>query len=198
MGFAGRLKCDMFAVLAASVTLLGVPSNSLLNHAMREWKATPRMGMEDAYKWLFHATLGGEHAVTDDEGPRRWLDREWDGLGKPKPGEREVVPLTPDGRLARINLRVYKARGGDKEMLLAVFVASAQRFHADRAEFVREWRSLGSRLRTRPWGGLKFSDWSRVDRTMGKAGYPAIEHSEGYERAYRPAYRVVLRELWTP
>src|SRR5262245_56083851 len=88
-----------------------------IDFAFAGWQPTPKMEIEDAYKWLFHATLGGEHAVTDDEGPRQWLDREWATLGPPLAGEKEVVPLTVDGKLIRLNLRPYKARGGDKEML---------------------------------------------------------------------------------
>jgi len=153
--------------------------------------------MEDAYKWLFHATLGGEHAVTDDSGPRQWLDREWETLGKPLPGEREVVSLTPDGKLVRVNLRPYKAKGGDKEMLLAIFVASARSFHADRNVFVHEWRALGERLRKGPVLGLRYPAWVRLDKSVSSSGYPAIDHTIAFERQYRPAYRVVLGSLWT-
>jgi hypothetical protein len=168
----------------------------LLDFSIRQWRETPEMRVEDAYKWLFHATLGGEHAVTSEEGPRRWLAREWKTLEKPGPHEREVVPLTPDRKLVRINLRPYRARGGDPEMLLAVFVASARGFHADRTRFSQAWQSLGVRLRSSPIGRLRYAEWLRVDRGCRRLGYPAIDHSTEYERSYRPAYRVVLGDLW--
>jgi len=167
-------------------------SSRVVEFAVEQWQSTPKMQIEDAYKWLFHATLGGEHAVTDDSGPRQWLDREWATLGKPLPGEREVVPLTQDGKLVRVNLRPYKARGGDKEMLLAIFVASARRFHAERRMFVAEWQDLGRRLRRGPILRLRYPDWVRLDRKASSDGYPAIDHSSKYERAYHPAYRVMV------
>lgn len=173
-----------------------VLSQTLLDHAFDHWRSTPEMRVEDAYKWLFHATLGGEHAVTSESGPRAWLDREWSGLGDPLKGEREVVPLTPDGSLVRVNLRPYKARSGDKEMLLWAFVLSAERFRADRSAFVREWGALGARLEGCAFGHLTFSAWSRLDRRVRGEGFPAIHHSAEYESKYRPAYRVVLRSLW--
>jgi hypothetical protein len=169
--------------------------NPLLDHALAQWRATPEARIEDAYKWLYHATLGGEHAVTDEQGPRAWLDREWETIGAPLKGEQGLVPLTSDGRLLRVNLRPYKQRGGDKEMLLWAFVFSAERFKPDRSGFVREWDALGARLRSRPQGHLTAGEWTRLDATARKAAFPAAHHSPEYERAYRPAYRVVLREF---
>jgi len=152
------------------------------------------MEIEDAYKWLFHATQGGEHAVTDDSGPRAWMDGEWRTLtgGRAEP---LVQKLTPDGRLVRINLRPYKASGGDKEMILSVFVASARQFRARRQVFVREWQGLGDLLKRRAISRITYSDWARLDREAKPRGYPAWGHSDTYERIYRPAYRVVLSTL---
>jgi hypothetical protein len=154
------------------------------------------MRIEDAYKWLFHATLGGEHAVSDDSGPRRWMEREWGTLTAPHENEPEVQPLRPDGKIVRINLRPYRARGGDSEMLLAVFVESAKRFRSDKKEFIREWTGLGQALQGKPLGHLTLASWKRLNREMNPLGFPAVHHSVAYEGAYRPAYRVVLKELW--
>ncbi|HSI72224.1 MAG TPA: hypothetical protein VK934_03535 [Fimbriimonas sp.] len=171
------------------------PVADLLTFSIVEWRKTPEMRIEDAYKWLFHATLGGEHAVTDDTGPRRWMDREWASLGRPFRSEPEVVPLRPDGNIVRINLRPYKAKGGDREMVLALFVESAKRFRTDKSDFVREWIGLGKALKRRKVGKLDISAWTKLDANLKPHGYPAIDHSWSYERSYRPAYRVVLREL---
>jgi len=173
-----------------------VLSQTLLDHAFNQWRSTPEMRIEDAYKWLFHATLGGEHAVTSEDGPRRWLDREWPMVSDPIKDEQEVVPLTSDGRLVRINLRPYKARNGDKEMLLWAFVLSAQKFKSDKNNFVREWNAFGARLEQRAWNRLTHSEWSRLDSTLRPKNFPAIDHSPEYEQRYRPTYRVVQREFW--
>jgi len=154
------------------------------------------MRAEDAYKWLYHATLGGEHAVRDDVGPRLWLDGEWSELGEPVAGEPPVVELRPDGHLIRVNLRPYKAAGGDREALLQAFVASARAFHADRSEFVREWIALREVLANGPVGEITGGAWHAIDAEASEAGYPAIEHSESYLAACRPAYRVMLADVW--
>ncbi|MBI5707047.1 MAG: hypothetical protein HZC36_08670 [Armatimonadetes bacterium] len=171
-------------------------SQRLLDFAIRSWAATPKMEIEDAYKWLFHATQGGEHAVLDEEGPRQWLDSEWRGLAAPSPGEPEAVALDPNGGLLRVNLRPYRTGGGDREMLLAVFVESARRFRADRRSFRSVWDLLGVTLKRRSLLRLSHWDWKQLDLRCVRLGYPAIGHSAAYIRTYRPAYRVVLGSMW--
>lgn len=154
------------------------------------------MRIEDAYKWLYHATLGGEHAVTSMEQTRRWMDREWAGLGSPSAEEPLAVSLTPDGTLIRVNLRPYKAMGGDPEMMTAMFFLSGQSYRGDKREFVEVWRELGRSLRRRNFGRMSYRDWTRLDR-QARPSYPAIDHSVSFARAKIPAYRVLRREVWS-
>lgn len=156
------------------------------------------MRIEDAYKWLFQATLGGEHAVHDLKMVRDWLESEWKTLGKPAPSEPLLVPLDPVHKLVRLNLRPFKAQGGTKAQVLALFVSSAKTFHGDRKAFVREWDTLRDRLQGSPIGRIDLAAWTRLDGETSKQGYPAIDHSAEYERAAKPAYRVVLSSLVRP
>lgn len=169
----------------------------LLAFAIAQWRLDVAMEVEDAYKWLFHAVLGGEHAISDLDGVRRWMDREWASLGPPQANEPMTVSLEPFGRLIRVNLRPYQAAGGSKEALLAVFVESARKFRGDKSVFVREWQALGAILRSEPIGPLTESEWLRLDRLMNRE-YPAIEHSDRYLKQRDPAYRVVEAKLWAP
>ena len=174
------------------------PPKEILSFATRHWATEPETRIADAYKWLFHATQGGEHAITSPDGPRQWLDDEWKTLGKPKQGEPLLVPLVPDGSLVRVNLRPYKAAKGSKARMLGVFVASAKSFRPDRSRFVKVWSLLGERLSHRAIGKLTLSDWRKFDKEMRPLGYPTCDHSPEYEKAYRPAYRVVLRSIFAP
>lgn len=183
-------------VLVAAPAQHATNPDLLVDYAVRSWAETPLMQIEDAYKWLFHATLGGEHAVRDEVGPRQWLVGEWASLRTAKPLEPECVLLDPAGRVLRINLRPYKSKGGDREMLLAVFVESARRFRAEKPQFLATWRSLGKRLERRRVGRISAVAWKRLDARCSRRGYPAIEHSDEYIRAYAPAYRVVLGAFW--
>ena len=154
-------------------------------------RAEPEVRVADAYKWLVHATRGGEHAVASAFAARQWLDQEWATLGPPQPDEPLWVPLADDGRIGRLNLRPYRAQGGAPEPLLAAFLASAESFDASPARFRAAWKALGRALKMNPQGHLTYSDWRRLDREMRAQGYPACHHSPEYEQARHPAYRVL-------
>ncbi|HWD37299.1 MAG TPA: hypothetical protein VG944_00490 [Fimbriimonas sp.] len=167
----------------------------LLDFSIPQWKHEKAFHIEDAYKWLFHASLGGEHAVSDMSEVRDWMDSEWKTLARPHKGEPLTVLLRPDGKLLRVNLRPYKAMGGSKEALLKVFVDSAKAFHEDRSAFRSVWQQLGKRLAKRPIGDLTEAAWQSLNRRT-TPDYPAIDHSAAYESANHPAYRVVLATKW--
>lgn len=154
-------------------------------------RADPELRIEDAYKWLVHAARGGEHAVASEFAVRKWLETEWATLGPPQPDEPLWTPLTADGRIGRLNLRPYRARGGAPEPLLAAFLAGAEAFDADPARFRRAWHALGRDLEKQSVGHLTADAWRRCDRAMRARGYPACHHSPEYEHARSPAYRVL-------
>jgi hypothetical protein len=151
----------------------------------------PSAGVEDAYKWLFQAARGGEHAAPSEDAARGWLDREWAGLGAPLPEEPLVVPLRPDGAVVRLNLRPFRAAGGDREALLRAFLESARSFVPDPGLFVAAWRAFGRGLAGLERGGMGIRAFEELDRSSEKAGWPARHHSPGYAEARTPAYRVL-------
>ncbi len=165
------------------------PNSSAVALPLDAWERDPAFHIEDAYKWIVQATRGGEHAVADEAGPRSRLGEEWAGLGSPLPGESLIEPLAKG--IVRLHLRPYKARGGDKESLLAAFLASARDFRADPSAFLGAWQQLGEQLRERPPSRLTPQAWAALDDRLRSRGYPAIHHSASYEEGRRPAYRVL-------
>ena len=81
-----------------------------------------------------------------------------------------------------------------RRALLRAFVGTARDFQGSEAALQRDLevaeRMADDRL-------LPFSraDLHAYLEQMRARGYPAVEHSPGYEAAYRPAYRVALRSL---
>jgi len=183
----------LLTLLVAGIT---APPSDLLAFALTRWREEPSMRVEDAYKWLYHAALGADHAVDDYESVRTWILREWSGLGPARRHEQEVVRLSPDGRWLRVNLRPYRDRGGDPEFLAALFFASAEGSSPPVTDFRREWLQLGEYLRRRSVGRIDRKAWERLDRETAAPGYPAIHHSSAYRQASRPAYRVIRGDLW--
>lgn len=166
---------------------------ALVDFAVARFRSDPAIKIEDAYKWLFHATQGGEHALHDSQGPRDWLRKEWEEIGPPLPDEPLIESLRPDEAVVRLNLRPYKAMGGDENALLAAFVESAQGFRSDPDSLEFAWKLLGDWARTqeRSTFGFDFADWTRLDARIRPQGMPPIHHSETYSRMRSPAYRVL-------
>jgi hypothetical protein len=179
--------------LAIALALACAPQ-ALVDFALARWRADPAVRIEDAYKWIYQVTRGGEHAIPDEKMARDWLEQEWATIGEPRADEPLWQPLCPDGAIGRLNLRPFRARGGKIQDLLAAFVVSSRNFRNDESNFRGAWNEFGRHLKRHPRGKLIWRDWKALDRKMRAAGYPAIHHSKTYDEARRPAYRVITGE----
>ena len=153
----------------------------------------PAMQPADAYKLLHQATLGSEHAVPSREMAEQWLAREIAELPA-GPVEPMVDTLGTGERFVRVHLRPFLAAGGSPDSLLNAFVRTAQVAARDTAQLacaldVVRW--LVARHET-AWSA---DSVDRLFRGAAAAGYPAMQHSDAFDVAYRPAYRVVSVRL---
>lgn len=154
------------------------------------WQSDPALEMRDAYKWIYQAAQGGEHAAPSRQQAASWLRAEWDGLRPERSDEPLAEPLGNSG-IVRLNLRPYRAAGGTPDALLDAFLRSAASFTPDREAFRREWLDLGDRLRQGDVGRLTRTAWERLEAETRPAGYPALHHSDGFAAIRKPAYRVL-------
>ncbi len=176
-----------------TILLLACLPAALLDFATPKWKDEPNMEVRDAYKWLYQATNGGEHAVASEADAKEWLDSEWSSLGQPQLTEFLWEPLCPDDSIGRFNLRPFKMNGGSENDILQAFLASSREFKSDGGSFVEVWTELGKRLKKHPIGDLKYKQWQELDKEMKAKDYPAVHHSEKYEQEFHPAYRVLTK-----
>ena len=179
-------------MLTFALILSCLPS-ALIDFALPKWKADPNVRIEDSYKWIYQATRGGEHAVPDKESAKNWLDNEWQGMGEPTANEPVWEPLCPGEEVGRLNLRAFQKRGGKSDDLLEAFLTSSREYKAIVEDFSAAWAELGKRLKKRPAGELNRKEWLKLDTEMKAKNYPAIHHSEQYEKAEHPAYRVLTK-----
>lgn len=176
--------------LALVLFISCVPS-ALVDFAVPKWQADKSVRIEDAYKYLYQATRGGEHAAPDRESAKKWLDNEWQTLGTAVSGEPSWEPLCPGGEIGRLNLRPFRDGGGEADDLLDAFLASARAYRTEPSTFRDAWAHLGERLKKKRVGDLDPAAWKELDAEMKKKNYPAIHHSDSYNRAYQPAYRII-------
>lgn len=149
----------------------------------------PRLEPRDLYKLAHQAALGSEHALTDRAGIHRRLERELAEMGHAA-AEPLVDPISADGQIARIHLRSYLAAGYDPSALVEAFVRTAQEVHGS-VETLR--RYLRYAVKIDLVGDLPFTVDAMLAffARMEGQGFPAVHHSQVYERTYRPAYRVI-------
>lgn len=182
----------MFGI-ALTVVFLACTPTALLDFAITKWKADKAVRIEDTYKWVYQATRGGEHAAPDREGAKQWLEREWSSLGDAEKGERLIEPLCPGGEIVRVNLRKFKALGGAEDDILDAFLASAVEYRATQNAFTVTWSQLGKRLKRKEFGVITRAAWEKLDAEMKAKNYPAIHHSDDYDKLREPAYRIVTK-----
>lgn len=181
------------SLLAVTLLLACLPAE-LLDFAMPIWKNDPNVRIEDVYKWTYQATRGGEHAAPDRASAKQWLEREWESMGDTRTNEPEWSPLCPGGEIGRVNLRIFKSRGGKSDDLLNAFLASSREYKPEPKLFADAWAELAKRLKKKGFGSITYKEWQRLDTEMKKIGYPAVHHSEHYNKTYFPAYRIITLE----
>lgn len=159
--------------------------NLLLGHARRY----PLMEVEDLYKLLHQAALGSEHAVADLASVHKALDAEFANI-EPGADEPLIEPISPDGQIARVHLRPYKNQKANPEYLLRAFVRTANGFPGS-LDRLRSYWAHAEALAAFEGLPVRSEEIHIFFSEMAVAGFPAVHHSEAFQNAYHPAYRVV-------
>jgi hypothetical protein len=154
-------------------------------------KRYPGWKEQDLYKLIYQAGMGNEHAITDEAGVRRWMERELLEMGN-GPDEPLIDPISPDEAVVRVHLRPLVKAKLDPALVLQAFLDSSKVFHGSK-ELLEKY--MASALELARMNDFSFSEaqLSAYFDQMRTLNLPAVHHSPEYEEAYRPAYRVVAR-----
>ncbi len=176
--------------------LAGAPSlcaQSFERIALDAFATRPAMEARDAYKLALQAAFGAEHLGADSLMLLGYLNEEIAGLDTAS-GEPLIEPISPGG-MVRVNLRPYVRAGGTASALVADLLASMR---AMRRDSLTMESYLGVLLELARAGRIPLDAQSAqafFDARRSE-GFPAVHHSAGYVRLYRPAYRVLLRSAF--
>jgi hypothetical protein len=144
----------------------------------------PAMQIQDVYKLIHQAALGSEHAVANLDSARNWLLREMAEMGEGPP-EPLIEPISPGGKIVRVHLRPFVAAGHDSDVLLDVFIRTANEYHGDVHMLEGFWQAAITLSK------FPLEEMEDFFRSIKDQNFPAVHHSPKYEKLYRPAYRVV-------
>lgn len=148
----------------------------------------PEMEIQDWYKLLHQAAMGNRHLGVEDSVIYNYLLDEMERI-EAKSEEPLFEFISPDSTVIRFNLRPYKAGSGDPEALFAAMQKTWESVVPSTILFESYWEDLGKS--TAPYTPEALQTF--VTPYL-QEGLPAIHHSEAYETAYKPAYRVLLRK----
>ena len=149
----------------------------------------PAMEPVDVYKLLYQGVLGPEHLIASPEAFAARLRAEYDAQPS---DETEPLwePVRPDGALGRVNLRPFKAGGGDVERLIAACLETAGRAWGRPAELQAAWAAFVELCQSGRWQAFSLVGILALSEQLSAEGYPPLHHSSAYRQAYRPAYRL--------
>lgn len=167
-------------------------SKALKTIVTNQLQRYPLMQLDDLYKLIFQAAMGSEHAVPDREAAAAYLQEELKIMGS-GPVEPLIDPIAPDGRIVRVHLRPYLQSGEDPAILLKAFLRTADKFQGSH-EKLGAWWQVAIAVVEEQALPLQVGSSKIFFSRMVDIGFPAVHHSQAYLSAYKPAYRVVLKE----
>ena len=185
-----------------------MPHSSLSAILTSHSRRYPLLQARDVYKLVHQGVFGPGHIIASAAGARRALATEGRlqnaDCRMQNGGEEDLLePIDPENRLVRVNLRPMlrmKGEGGkrkdreggaDAEWLVSALVESARRVKGDPEQMKRR---LAAAVRwCRKNLPRQAVELERMAARAEESGFPAFHHSPAYAKAYRPAYRVVLR-----
>ena len=162
-----------------------------LERILREHaKRYPLMQPTDAVKLIYQNEFGGGHLIWDEEACLNYLRREYADLEKDP-----TVPLYEDigNGIIRVNLAAIEPE--DLERLGRAFIDSAARHKGSLDSFLNKLKAL----ETLTEEGVFPFDTNALSVYLSEynaAGYPVVSHSPDYRAFYKPAYRIMLFEVF--
>ena len=157
-------------------------------------KRHPTSELQDLYKLLYQGAFGPGHSIVNADDALRNIEAEIRHLDQAE-GEPLHEPCSVDGSMIRVNLRPFLKRGLSVQRLAQVMLETAGSMKADTAAFVATWAEFGDLVSDE---ALPFDadEYEAFTRDVLEQRFPAMHHSDAYLGAYKPAYRVVRRDLF--
>jgi hypothetical protein len=174
--------------------MMQVDPQSLLTLLEQHLSWYPLMELRDIYKLLYQGVMGSEHLLTSAEDYTQYLQAEFDQL-QPNASQRLFEPVRTDGALFRLNLRPYKARHTDLENLTPYLLESARIVTGTRSELCVVWAVFIELCIHGRICNFDANVTSRFSQRLEGVDYPPMHHSDVYQRAYQPAYRLIAAKF---
>lgn len=187
----------LMALLLWLLATMSVSAQDIEAFVHRQMVNYPKSRLLDIYKSCFQDFMGAEHLVADKESVKAYLDNELSTVLTDSLMPWYDEPCGVYGRYVRVSLRGVIEGLISPEMLLDVFVRSANTFSRPSVD---EWKSQWQEIiRVIDQMGIVLPNMEEDRRFIDgilAAGKYAISHSPDYREAYHPHYRIVERHIF--
>ena len=161
----------------------------------RQMKSYPETTLKDLYKSFFQDRFGPGHILNDASAAKKYLLNELDSYSMTS---REMIePTGWQHNFYRVDLSVVKNNLISQEVLLDALIRSANEVQPiSIEEWRKEWNQIEAIIRVM---NLAFPDYEKdsqdISDKLQKGNYIG-HHSEAYNKAYTPHYRIISKKIF--
>lgn len=189
-----QISLLIIAIMASMVINAQDIDKTALRQAIERQLATyPKSQLQDIYKAFYQEHFGAEHMITDKEAARNYLDQELATMQDKRDGI-YVEPIGMSGDYVRIYLIAVSHKILSSSQLLQAFIESAGEHKSPAISWATKWQAIVEVVdEVSPGLG---SDDERAMLLQASLNNQAVHHSQAYNAAYHPHYRIVTREIF--
>lgn len=189
-----QISLLIIAIMASMVINAQDIDKSALRQAIERQLATyPKSQLQDIYKAFYQEHFGAEHMITDKEAARNYLDQELATMQDKRDGI-YVEPIGMSGDYVRVYLIAVSHKILSSSQLLQAFIESAGDHKSPTISWATKWQAIVEVVdEVSPGLG---SDDERAMLLQASLNNQAVHHSQAYNAAYHPHYRIVTREIF--
>lgn len=151
----------------------------------------PKSTLQDVYKYFYQEHFGPEHAISDTAAVKKYL---MDELHTVKGGKVYYEPIGVHGDYVRVYLNAVTDGLITAEDLSNAFIASANTHRTPSADWVRKWENIVRVIQTENIEIQGLDDIPMLEEAAKQN--QAVHHSQAYNEAYHPHYRIVSKEIF--
>jgi hypothetical protein len=193
----GIILMFFFAVISSCSSVHKPPEQeaAVRESVNRQLKEHPKSTLKDLYKSFFQDRFGPGHIITDISAAKNYLIQELD-TSSIISGEM-IEPTGWQHNFYRVSLSVVKNSLIPHEILLDAFIRSANEVEPVTVEEWREeWTQIETVIRAM---NLTLPDYETdrrdIDGRLQKGNFVG-HHSEAYNKAYNPHYRIISKKIF--
>lgn len=165
----------------------------ILQSVNRILKEYPEARLQDIYKSFYQSRFGPGHMIADTAMARRYLAHEMSSVSEIDTPLYE--PTGVGGRYVRVYLSAVTLGKLTEDELCEAFIQSANMPREADFEWWKEWEDIVAVMRL---SGIVLPDFNTDEPRLRALSLDnrAVHHSEAYNSAYEPHYRIVSQEIF--